>query len=119
MYNKGWVVIRFIKWVRHLPSTVRKMPSEEEPALFSALQVYNPSSSALTFVKCNTLSFSDRVKLSLDQCISSVEPSSIEQFRLTLSPFSTAPIGPNTLTTGATKKKLQRYKLGLGVHYIE
>ena len=93
-----------MKWVRHLPSTVRKMPSEEESALFSALQVYHPSSSALTFVKCNTLSFSDRVKLSLDQCIFDVEPSSIEQFRLTLSPFSTAPIGPNNFTTGATKE---------------
>ena len=108
MTNKGWVVIRFTNWLRHLPSTVRMMSSEEEPALFSALQVYLPLSSALTFVKCNTLSFSDRVKLSLDQCISGVEPSSIEQFRLTLSPFSTAPIGPNTLTTGATKKKFKK-----------
>ena len=87
------------------------MSSEQEPASFSALQVYNPSSSALTFVKCNTLSFSDRVKLSLDQCISGVEPSSIEQFRLTLSPFSTPSIGPNTFTTGATEKILKSIKL--------
>ena len=104
MSSKGWVVIRFMNWVRHLPSTVRKMRSEQDPASFVALQVYNPASSALTFVKCNALSFSDRGKLSLDHCIFGVEPSSIEQFRLTLSPFSTAPIGPNTLTTGATKK---------------
>ena len=94
MSNKGW----------DLPSTIRTMPSEWEPALFSALQVYHPSSSALTFVKCNTLSFSDRVKLSLDQCISGVEPSSIEQFRLTLSPSSTARVGPDTFTNGATKE---------------
>ena len=108
MSNKGWVVIRLTNWVRYLPSTVRKMTSESEPALFSALQVYRPLSSALTFVKYNTLSFSDRVKLSLDQCISGVEPSSIEQLRLTLSPFCTAPIGPNTFTTGATKENKEK-----------
>ena len=120
MSNKGWVVTRFTNWVRHLPSTVRKKSSESEPALFSALQVYHPTSSALTFVKCNTLSFSDRVKLSFDQCISGVEPFLIEQFRLTLSPVCTVPFfGPNTFTTGATKENLKRYKLGLGVHYIE
>ena len=104
MSNKRWVVIRFTNWVRHLPSMVRKKTSEEEPALFSALQVYHPLSSALTFVKCNTLSFPDRVKLSLDQCISGVEPFSIEQFRLTLSPFRTERVGPDTFTNGATKE---------------
>ena len=81
------------------------MLSLEEPPLFSALQVYVPSWSAVIHVRRNTVPFSPfSGLLFLDQSISGLgEPSLMMQVMLTFSPSRTACCGPDSWISGGTK----------------